>query len=198
MKCYELLLDAMAIEAKRGNVHVGDCSRTLRMILNAGFIPKEGMLHLVMDTCAWCSRRQRCTIAEAESLWEDLGHAGLRPSTRSYDSWMAVIAGAAACGHAGVEDGVRVLDRMAADGVPASAHTFASLMAVVAGAARHARAGPADGERILQRYTGTAPVGAGVPATLVVYNAFLAVLAGAASHGRASLEVSAAPGPGAP
>ena len=122
-------------------------------------------------------------------MFDQLYPAGIPPSVTAHNSWMAVIAGAAALGKAGLEDGWRVLERMAAQGVPANVCTYTSLMAVVAGAARHGTAGFKEGEQVLEHFAAAAQAVAAPEAQRVMFNALLAVAVGAAHDGRASFEV---------
>ena len=100
-----------------------------------------------------------------------------------YDAMMHAQSLVAAAGHATVNDGIAILDRMAAAGVPPTRQTYNKCLAVVAGAASHGQGNGTHAADIFVRMTQ-----AGIEPDTETYWEWLSVLGSAIYHGQATMQ----------
>jgi hypothetical protein len=100
-----------------------------------------------------------------------------------YDAMMHAQSLVAAAGHATVNDGIAILDRMAAAGVPPTRHTYNKCLAVVAGAASHGQGNGTHAADVFVRMTQ-----AGIEPDKETYWEWLSVLGSAIYHGQATMQ----------
>jgi hypothetical protein len=100
-----------------------------------------------------------------------------------YDAMMHAQSLVAAAGHATVNDGIAILDRMAAAGVPPTRHTYNKCLAVVAGAASHGHGNGTHAADVFVRMTQ-----AGIEPDKETYWEWLSVLGSAIYHGQATMQ----------
>lgn len=100
-----------------------------------------------------------------------------------YDAMMHAQSLVATAGHASIKDGIAILDRMTAAGVPPTLHTYNKYLDVVAGAASH---GHGNGTHAQDAFVRMAQ--AGIEPNRETYWAWLSVLGSAVYHGQATMQ----------